>query len=122
MSQVSDILARLRRGETITPRDAYERHGCLALHSAAAEIRKLVAPEGLDVECKMIARGGRRWGEYRLVKVMDDQADLFGGTGNLPARRIVSVPQKAESPGEGALGTGLTAPASAERGGVDAPF
>lgn len=62
VSQAAEILARLQGGETVTPADAYERHGCLALHSRIAQLRG----EGWDIRCHIMTRNGRRWGEYRL--------------------------------------------------------
>ena len=62
MSQTADILARLVAGERVTPADAYERHGCLALHSRIAEIRDM----GYGVRCRIVTASGRRWGEYSL--------------------------------------------------------
>lgn len=62
MSQETDILARLQAGETLTPADAYERHGCLALHSRIASLRD----QGWDIRCHIMTRNGKRWGCYRL--------------------------------------------------------
>lgn len=69
MSQADALLERLMRGETVTPRLAYELTGSLACHSRIAELRAL----GYRIECRIRSGGGRRWGEYRLV----GQTDLF---------------------------------------------
>lgn len=79
MSQSSEILERLYAGETITPADAYARHGTLALHSIVSELRNQVRPLGYHIECTLIANGAKRWGEYRLVRLGPDprQSNLF---------------------------------------------
>lgn len=63
MTQCEAILAHLRAGHSITPAQAYERFGCLALHSRAAELRS----RGHDVVCQIRTRGTQRWGEYFLM-------------------------------------------------------
>lgn len=51
-------------GYTLTPAEAYERFGTLALHSRAAELRE----RGFPVVCDMIeTRKGKRVGCYRYV-------------------------------------------------------
>jgi hypothetical protein len=58
------ILAHIRRHGSITPAQAYEVAGCLALHSAIARLRKA----GHSISCTMRSGRGKRWGEYRLTE------------------------------------------------------
>ena len=62
MTQEETILARLRAGETITPRDAFLRHGWLAMHSVAASLRA----KGHNVVCELQTNGKQRWGAYSI--------------------------------------------------------
>ncbi len=62
-SQDAVILARMRSGASISPRDAYHLCGCLALHSAVARLRKA----GFDVRCKMRSANGKRFGSYTIA-------------------------------------------------------
>ena len=64
MSQTKQILALLKKGDTITPYRAFADFGCLAMHSRASELRDM----GYDVRCRIVSKNGRRWGEYKLVK------------------------------------------------------
>lgn len=104
MSQASEILARLRAGEVITPRDAFARHGTLALHSVIAELRRRIEP-GLEIACELKTKGSKRWGEYRLVRSAADprQTDLF--TFGSAADRVAL--QKDEAPHEAGPSPGL---------------
>lgn len=63
MSQAEQILAYLITGATLTPLDALQRFGCLALHSRAAELRR----RGHNVRCTIRQQGTKRWGEYSLA-------------------------------------------------------
>lgn len=63
MTEDQAILRHLKH-TTITPRVAYLRYRCLALHSAISRLRKL----GHKISCTMRAQGVKRWGEYRLAK------------------------------------------------------
>ena len=60
MSQADAILEYLREGNTLTPLEAFERFGCLALHSRAAELRA----RGEEIRCHIRTHGGKKWGEY----------------------------------------------------------
>lgn len=62
MSQAAAILSVLKDGRTITPLEAYERFGCLALHSRIAELRRV----GHRIACQIVTANGKRWGQYRL--------------------------------------------------------
>ena len=64
LSQCNHILAHLRAGHTLTPAEAYERFGSLALHSRVAELRE----RGYNVTCTIRTGNGHRWGEYQLVR------------------------------------------------------
>jgi hypothetical protein len=57
-SQSFRILEWLRSGKTITPFEALQRFGTLALHSRIAELREA----GWDVKCKLVDGHG----EYSL--------------------------------------------------------
>lgn len=63
VSQASRILAHLEAGNTITPREAYELFGTLALHSRISELRE----RGNRIECQMQSDGRTHWGEYFLA-------------------------------------------------------
>ena len=60
MSQTREILEHLRSGAALTPLEALERFGCIALHSRAAELRA----QGHDVRCKIHTHDGKKWGVY----------------------------------------------------------
>lgn len=63
-SQTDQILDEVwLRGLSITPAQAYEVYGCLALHSRASEARD----RGFNIRCQIKTGGGRRWGSYTLV-------------------------------------------------------
>ena len=62
MSQCEQILSELQAGRTITPLQAFERFGCLALHSRISELRN----EGHRIACEIVSANGKRWGQYRL--------------------------------------------------------
>jgi Helix-turn-helix domain len=65
MTQEDSILAWLKSGYAITPLAAFRRHGCLALHSAVARLRK----RGHKITCRiMVTPTGARHGVYRLVR------------------------------------------------------
>ena len=65
MNQTDRLLDEVwLRGEAITPAQAYERYGCLALHSRAAEARR----RGYNVQCKIMSANGKRWGNYTLER------------------------------------------------------
>lgn len=61
-SQEDAILAHMQDGNTITPAEAYEMFGCLALHSRIAELRA----RNYVIECEMVVRGRKRWGKYSM--------------------------------------------------------
>ena len=61
-SQCDQVLEVLRREGSITPAQAYERFGILAMHSRAAELRE----RGFNVICKIKTGNGKRWGSYSL--------------------------------------------------------
>ena len=63
MSQNAAILQHLFSGNTITPAQAYELYGSLALHSRIAELRA----RGFKIDKKIQTANGKRWGEYSLV-------------------------------------------------------
>ena len=63
VSQTDAILQYLEAGNTITPAEAYEMVGSLALHSRIAEIRE----RGYAVQKQMHHSEGRTWGEYWLA-------------------------------------------------------
>ena len=63
MTQSEAVLAWLREGKTLTPAEAYERFGTLALHSRAAELRAA----GHDVQCRIQTHNGKRYGVYSLA-------------------------------------------------------
>ena len=62
MSQSANIYAHLASGRTLTPLDAFELYGTLALHSRIAELRE----RGIPIECEMIEANGKRLGCYSL--------------------------------------------------------
>lgn len=62
MTQCDAILAHLRAGNTLTPLEALQMFGTLALHSRANELRA----RGHDVKCTMVTRNGKRVGCYAI--------------------------------------------------------
>lgn len=62
MSEDAMILAHIQTHGSITPAEAYAVAGCLAMHSAAARLRKV----GYEVACTMRSGNGKRWGEYTI--------------------------------------------------------
>ena len=62
MSQTERIAAHLEAGNSITPAEAYQQFGTLALHSRIAELRDL----GYKVEKIMRHENGKHFGEYFL--------------------------------------------------------
>ena len=62
MSQTANIWNYLNDGGTLTPLEAFEKFGTLALHSRVSELRE----RGHNVECEMIEVAGKRVGRYRL--------------------------------------------------------
>ena len=63
MSQCDKIRAHLEAGNTITPAEAYERFGTLALHSRIAELRR----KGYRIDGEMRHENGKHFGEYWLA-------------------------------------------------------
>jgi helix-turn-helix protein len=65
MSQCSVILKYLESGKSITPAEAYELCGTLALHSRIAELRKHHV-----IDCELIETPtGKHVGRYSLQKI-----------------------------------------------------
>ena len=62
MSEDQKILQHMEEHGSITPAEAYQIAGCLALHSAASRLRKA----GYVVNCKIRTGNGKKWGEYFL--------------------------------------------------------
>ena len=69
MSEDALILDHIRQHGFITPAIAAELYGCLALHSAAARLRKRH-----PIVCKMRTGNGKRWGEYRIAAQPEQRA------------------------------------------------
>ena len=63
MSQNQAILAHLEAGNTITPREAFELCGSLALHSRIAELRAA----GYRIDMALRREGRQQFGEYWLA-------------------------------------------------------
>jgi hypothetical protein len=64
MSQKSDVLAMLERGETVTAEAARTLYGVVHLPGIIHELRSLAYP----IEQVWRHSLGRRWSEYRLVR------------------------------------------------------
>lgn len=62
MSQDDKILAHLQDGNTVTPAEAYDLAGTLALHSAISRLRN----RGFAVMTVMRHENGKHFGEYFL--------------------------------------------------------
>ena len=62
MSQNSAILEYLESGYTLTPLQALQMFGTIAMHSRASELRD----QGHDVRCEKIKIGNKWVGEYSL--------------------------------------------------------
>ena len=66
MSQCASILRHLERGETLTPLQAFNLYGTLALHSRIAELRE----RGHLIDCDLIeVSDGKHVGCYSLLKL-----------------------------------------------------
>lgn len=52
----------MQAGNSITPREAYLRFECLALHSRIAELRE----RGIEIDCEIVVDGKKRWGRYSV--------------------------------------------------------
>ena len=64
MGQCEAILKHLQSGNTITPAQAYEMCGSLALHSRISELRE----RGHQIACDMVTvPSGKSVGQYRLL-------------------------------------------------------
>ena len=63
MSQDDLVLAHLECGNTITPLEALQLAGTLALHSCIARLRK----RGYAIDKTMRSANGKRFGEYWLA-------------------------------------------------------
>ena len=62
MSQSANIWAHLEAGGTLTPLEAFQKFGTLALHSRIRELRE----RGHDIETEMITVGNKRVGKYSM--------------------------------------------------------
>lgn len=62
MSQCANIYCWLKDGHTITPLEAFQLFGTLALHSRVAELRE----RGHEIKCEMINVNGKSVGRYSL--------------------------------------------------------
>jgi hypothetical protein len=62
MSQCANIWVFLRDGGTLTPLEAYEKFGTLALHSRIAELRE----RGHPIKCELISVNGKYVGRYSM--------------------------------------------------------
>lgn len=73
MSQNDRILAHLLTGLTLTPAQAYEMFGTLALHSRIAELRA----RGEPIACNMLeTQSGKRVGCYSHSLVRQRSLEL----------------------------------------------
>lgn len=64
VTQCESIVDWLEQGFTLTPAEAYERFGTLALHSRIAELRT----RGHLIDCELIKVPSGKWvGRYSLV-------------------------------------------------------
>ena len=63
MSQNAAILKHLKAGKTLTQLDALRLYGCMRLAARIEELRLNYA-----IDCRMVERNGKRFGEYRMVK------------------------------------------------------
>ncbi len=64
MSQKANIYAWLADGNTLTPLEAFQMFGTLALHTRVDQLRA----KGIDIHCEMITVNGKRVGRYSLVE------------------------------------------------------
>lgn len=63
MSQNAAILKHLESGKTLTPLEALRLFSCLRLAARIEQLRM-----NHTIECRMVKRNGKRFGEYRMVK------------------------------------------------------
>jgi len=64
ISQNEMILAYLKAGFRITPREALDKFGCFRLGARIADLKK----EGHRIESKIITQGRKHFAEYKLLK------------------------------------------------------
>ena len=77
MTQKTDILAHLKRGEAITPMDALNRYCCFRLAAVVHVLRS----EGHIIDCEMVDNGNKsQYGRYTLVNraITPQKVDLLG--------------------------------------------
>jgi hypothetical protein len=63
-TQNAAIAAELRRGRSITPIEALERHNCFRLAARIFDLRQA----GWHIHTGWQSDGHKRWAEYRLIK------------------------------------------------------
>lgn len=64
MSQCSQIFVHLSDRGPITPAQAYQLYGTLALHSRISELRE----RGIPVKCELVEVNGKHVGRYSLER------------------------------------------------------
>jgi len=62
MSQSSEILAALQRGETLTRMDCLTRFGCAKAPARIAELRQA----GWPIDTEMVEADGKRFAQWRI--------------------------------------------------------
>lgn len=74
MTQSCQILAHLKRGESITSLEALNLYGSLRLAARVSELRK----QGYDIKTKFEARGPKMWAVYKLNQTTPDAYKVQG--------------------------------------------
>ena len=77
MTQKTDILAHLKRGEAITPMDALTKYGCFRLAAVVHNLRSA----GHIIDCEMVDNGNKsQYGRYTLARreIEPQKLDLLG--------------------------------------------
>lgn len=62
-TQCDKILRHLKAGRTITPLEAVNRFGCLALSQRIGDLKR----EGVKIQSKRVKRGKKHVAQYRLA-------------------------------------------------------
>ena len=74
MTQTSLVLAHLRTGASLTPREASAKFNCDRLAPRILELKQ----QGYHIQTTMVRKGKKAWASYTLQQPL--QYDLYGET------------------------------------------
>ena len=64
MTYADHVLRYLKSGKRISPLIALRKWGCFRLADVIFKLRRM----GHNIQCDLVKRGNKRFGEYRMVK------------------------------------------------------